>query len=106
MDPSNAKQPCDLQKSLRDVSSSRKRTFLEPLFFWASGLITLITFSSIMSLSAYWEDRWSATINTYYPFVYMAGATISFLLFDCYNRAISFFLRIYLIPSLMVLSLV
>jgi hypothetical protein len=38
--------------------------------------------------------------------VYMAGATISFLLFDSYNRAISFFLRIYLIPSLMVLSLV
>jgi hypothetical protein len=106
MDPSTKTPMCDTQTSLREINTDRKRAFLEPLFFWASGVICLITFSSIMGLSAYWEDRWSANINTYYPFVYMAGATISFLLFDCYNRAISFFLRIYLIPSLMVLGLV
>ena len=86
--------------------SELENSFIYKIFFWTAGVSCLVVWSSIMSINSYWSARFSQNVATYFPFVYMAGALISFLSFIKLNNLISLNKRIFVPPIYLCISFI
>lgn len=60
------------------------------LYFWMSGLSSLFVWNCMLSLSDYFEDRFSPEATRIYPFFFNVGGFMSFFLYDRIRAHIEF----------------
>lgn len=76
------------------------------LFFLFSGIMTLLVWTSIVSLDEFWKDRYYKDITTYYPFLCNLGGLIGLLFYDRYNKYFSFKTQLLYFPFFLLFSFV
>lgn len=74
------------------------------LFFLFSGIITLLVWTSIISLDEFWKDKYYDNITSYYPFLSNLGGLFSLLLYDFFNKYFSFKTQILYFPFCLLFS--
>ena len=67
-------------------------------FFLFAGMIMTFVFNSVISLSAYWNDRILEGIDSWYPFYFYTGSILNFLIYEQINQCMSFKQQIFGIP--------
>ena len=65
-----------------EAASTQKKSSIQTVFFWVSGIATLFVWNSVLSLTDYFQSRYDKSADKYYPFFYNIGGFIAFLFFD------------------------
>ncbi len=84
------------------ASEDNKKSTLHYLFFWTSGIATLFVWNSVLSLTDYFQYRFSASADKYYPFFFTIGGFVAFLFFDVIMKRMKLKTVMMAVPSLLV----
>ena len=84
------------------TSEDNKKSTLHYLFFWTSGIATLFVWNSVLSLTDYFQDRFDASADKYYPFFFTVGGFVAFLFFDVIMKRTKLRTVMMAVPSLQV----
>lgn len=84
------------------LQEDNKKSTLHYLFFWTSGIATLFVWNSVLSLTDYFQDRFNATADKYYPFFFTFGGFVAFLFFDVIMKRTKLRTVMMAVPSLLV----
>ena len=81
-----------------------EKPFLWSLFFWFTGMTSLVCWQAVLSLNAYWIPKFGDGVDAYYPFFYFAGSVFSFFLYDAINKVMTFKMQMTIIPIILSVS--
>lgn len=76
------------------------------LFFLFSGIITLLVWTSIISLDQFWKSQYFKNITSYYPFLSNFGGLLGLLLYDKFNRNFTFKTQLLYFPFFLLMSFI
>ena len=76
----------------------------QSLFFWMSGLTTLLPFTVLISMDQFWRDKFNKDATKYYPFISNGSGLLALLFYDRLNRISSFKTQIKWYPVIVGMS--
>ena len=86
------------------VAYKKKLISDQSLFFWVSGLTSLLPFTTLISMDEFWKERFRHDATNFYPFFSNGGGLIALVFYDNLNKIASFKTQLKVYPIIVGLT--